>query len=157
SVPTRRSSDLRQAHELALDLFPFGQRIQQQAVIPIDRDHHLTATAARERFTIACGNREAPLAVQLQRADASEHGLPRFPAFVHNLPLFPTWSHYSNAARKVSRKCWQEAASYRCCVKKLGALTGRSEDVRQGEAETARNSGYLRAKTSASRRDKTED
>src|ERR1700681_1805611 len=68
----------RQLHQLALDLFPVAQRINQQALpVPVDRDHQLALRSLQQALAIAC------------RDD-------------HASPLSPTYRHYRNDELAVS-------------------------------------------------------
>jgi hypothetical protein len=79
-----------EASDLAFDFFPLRLRVQQQAMIAVDGQYHLSAADARQLFAIARRDRHATLAVQRYRVDTTKHFSPLFPALFHKKPQFTT-------------------------------------------------------------------
>src|SRR5476651_2858999 len=88
--PARLCMQARQAHELALDLLPVRQGIQEKALIAIDRHHELPLGTLGDLFSIPVGNDHPALVVQGYLCCTAKHGLER-----SIRPFPPTSSHFA--------------------------------------------------------------
>ena len=89
-----------QAHQLAFDLFPVGQWIEKEAMVPVDGGHQLTVTTRLHPIPVAGRYRETPLGVESDFGGPTEHGdllsmvaavlAGRHPISSHFSPLFDT-------------------------------------------------------------------
>ena len=82
--------ECRQRHDLAFDLFPLGQRVEQQALIAIDRDDYSSGRLLAQPVAMPRGHDQPALVVHREFCCAAKHarnGCRNMPIL---LPLFPT-------------------------------------------------------------------
>src|SRR5580658_6463545 len=80
----------RQAHELAFELLPVRQGIQEKTLVSIDRHHELTLRPLGDLFSIPVGNDHPALVVQGDLCCAAKHDSER-----SIRPFAPTSSHFA--------------------------------------------------------------
>src|SRR5688500_1672850 len=90
--PARLRVQRRQAHELSLDLFPVGQGVEQETLIPIDGRDELPLAPFERDVSIPGGKNHPALGVQGHFCCTAKHGWtgelsPFLPTFSHLPPL----------------------------------------------------------------------
>src|SRR5690606_9737421 len=79
-----------QSNELALNLLPVGKRIDQQAVVTIDRRDEIPVRAGRDAFSVSTRNREPAFRIQRDFRSTAKHRWPGRAIPAHSLPLRDT-------------------------------------------------------------------
>ena len=96
----------RQAYKLVLDFLPVRVGINKEAVILVDRRHHMSVATGLDPLPVSGRNSQTPLGIQSHFGSPTEHvfqdgnGIGRghtTPALTHLLPLFTTLLHYIRA------------------------------------------------------------
>src|SRR3954447_18767080 len=87
----------RQTHQLALDLLPFGQWIQQQtSILAIDGGHQTAIRAFEHALAVACWHCQPPFRVQRDFGCSPKHGPPPLSELIPSkwaeAPPYPTFS-----------------------------------------------------------------
>ena len=73
--PPRRRIEAWQAHQLAFDLFPLGQGIDEEALIPVHRDDQFSLGEIEDLLAVAGGHDHPPLVVQGNFCCTAKHDL----------------------------------------------------------------------------------
>ena len=82
----------RQSHQLSFDFFPLGERVDQQALVTVDRDHEPGIPAFLQALAIPGRNDHPALRVEGDLRCTAKHEIKRDvvpfpPTFSHSLPL----------------------------------------------------------------------
>src|SRR5580704_2928759 len=89
-----------QTHQLALDLLPVRQRVDEQALILVDRDDQFPTATVLQPLAVPGWHDQAPLGIECEFVGAPEHCW--MGRATHFLPLFPTECHYREQRAKLS-------------------------------------------------------
>src|SRR5688572_17545912 len=87
--PPRLRIEAGQAHQLSLDLFPIGQGIDEEALVPVYGDDHPTLGALDERLPVTPRDDHAALGIEGDLCCTAKHdlGATESPISPHFLPL----------------------------------------------------------------------
>src|SRR5258707_6654167 len=138
----------RQRHELALDLFPFGQRVDEQALVAIDGDDELPAALLAQPFAVTRGHDHPSLVVHRELGRTPKHVFDRrrTPICSHFFPLAATieiaarscqcfWpGFFPSFTKTYTRNCPQrETFEERSLTDQPLGLISSNEDEEEGE------------------------
>jgi len=79
-----------EAHQLAFDLFPLGQRVEKEALVLVDGENQFPLGALHELIPVPAGNDHPALGVQGDFRCTAKHDLER-----KSRPSSPTLTHFA--------------------------------------------------------------